>query len=64
VSAIGFTHKMPTIVAIMMISMISNSFCTASLLMRNAICPWLDHCHVPAFAALIPVKARAWFLWE
>jgi hypothetical protein len=64
VPAIGFTHKMPMIDAIMTINMISNSFCTDALLTWQTICPALKRFHVLAVRALIRVKAGASFVWE
>jgi hypothetical protein len=64
VSAIGLTHKMPMIVAIMTINMISNSFCTDALLTCQTFCPVPGRFHILAVHALMRVKAEAPFLWE
>ncbi len=64
VPVIGFTHKMPMIVAIMTINMISNSFCTDALLTCHTSRHALGRFHVFAARALIRVKAEPPFVWK
>ncbi len=64
-SATGFTHKMPKMVAIMMINMISNSFCTDALPDGRVIVATVPEVfHARAVHALIRVKDVASFVWK